>query len=127
MGDLTERRARFVYDAARLAARAAKAPIVPAPWAVREDDFKAQFLDVVERQCGPQREFSPEDLHASWMRSCLAMGWTYGETYDPAARKHPDLVPYDELGKLEQDKDSVFIELCNIARLWIYDAPEEGA
>ena len=57
---LTERRAEFVYDGARLAAIAAKAPIIPVPWAEREDAFKAQFLDVIERQCGPQRSSSPD-------------------------------------------------------------------
>ena len=29
---VNERRAKFVYDAARLAAEAAQAPIVPVPW-----------------------------------------------------------------------------------------------
>jgi len=33
---LLERRAEFVYNAARLAAIAAEAPIVPALWAERE-------------------------------------------------------------------------------------------
>jgi hypothetical protein len=29
------------------------------------------------------------------------------------------MVPYDDLGQLEKDKDSVFVALCEIARLWI--------
>jgi len=36
MSDLNERRAVFVYEAARLAAIAAQAPIVPVPWEERE-------------------------------------------------------------------------------------------
>ena len=119
--DLTKRRAEFVYNAARLAAMAADAPIVPVPWAEREMAFKDQFLDVIERQCGPQRSSSPEELHGSWMQAYLAMGWMYGEKYDREQKIHPDLVPYDQLGKLEQDKDSVFVALCEIARLWIYE------
>ncbi|HUT60670.1 MAG TPA: RyR domain-containing protein [Phycisphaerae bacterium] len=119
---ISERRARFVYDAARLAAEAAGAPIVPVLWVEREDDFRAQFVAVIERQCGPQRSASPEELHGSWMQAYLAMGWTHGETYDREKRIHPDLVPYAALGQLERDKDAVFVALCEIARQWIYDA-----
>ncbi len=52
MGTLNERRAEFVYNAARLAAIAAAAPIIPVPWEEREQPFRDQFLKVVERQCG---------------------------------------------------------------------------
>ena len=121
MGGLIERRARFVYEAARLAAEAANAPIVPAPWEEREDAFRGQFLDVIERQCGPQRSASPEELHGSWMQAYFAMGWVYGECYDRDAHIHPDLVPYAQLGQLERDKDAVFVALCEIARQWIYE------
>lgn len=121
MSELTEQRAAFVYDAARLAAAAADAPIVPVPWSEREDDFRAQFLEVIDRQCGPQRSHSPEELHGSWMQAYLAMGWVYGEVYSREGRTHPDLVPYVDLGQLERDKDAVFVALCEIARQWIYD------
>lgn len=121
MNRLIERRAKFVYDAARLAAEAAAAPIVPVPWDEREQDFKDQFLKVIERQCGPQRSSSPEELHGSWMQSYLTMGWVYGEEYNREKRIHPDLVSYADLGQLEQDKDAVFVGLCEIARQWIYE------
>ncbi len=118
---LTERRAHFVYEGARIAAKAANAPIVPVPWDEREPAFKAQFLDVIARQCGEQRSRSPEELHGSWMQAYITMGWVYGETYDREKRIHPDLVPYDQLGQLERDKDAVFVALCEIARQWIYN------
>lgn len=121
MSNLLERRAEFVYEAARLAAVAAQAPIVPASWAEREEDFRQQFLAVIERQCGSGRSNSPEELHGSWMQSYLSMGWKYGVKYDREARTHPDLVPYAQLGQLERDKDAVFVALCEIARSWIYD------
>ncbi len=121
MTTLTERRAEFVYEGARIAAIAACAPIVPAPWTEREEPFRAQFLDVIEQQMGPDRSTSPEELHNSWMRAYYAMGWVYGEVYDRQAKTHPDLVPYGELGQLERDKDAVFVALCEIARNWVYD------
>ncbi|KKM72021.1 hypothetical protein LCGC14_1424720 [marine sediment metagenome] len=121
MSLLNERRAAFVYDAARLAAIAAGAPIIPAPWGEREDNFREQFLKVIERQCGPNRSSSPEELHGSWMQAYYDRGWTFGETYDPVATTHPDLVPYADLGILERDKDAVFVALCEIARLYVRD------
>ena len=121
MEDINERRAEFVYNAARLAAIAAKAPIRPVQWSEREDDFKAQFLNVIERQCSESRSKSPEELHGSWMQVYLTMGWVFGEDYDREKRTHPDLVPYALLGQLERDKDAVFVALCEIARQFIYD------
>jgi RyR domain len=118
--NLTERRAEFVYNAARLAAAAAGAPIVPVPWAEREPEFCMQFLKVIERQCGEQRSRSPEELHGSWMQAYFGMGWVYGPVYDREQKIHPDLVPYADLGQLERDKDAVFVALCEIARQWIY-------
>ena len=121
MSNLIERQAEFVYNGARLAAIAAEAPIIPVQWLEREEAFKAQFLDVIERQCGEQRSTSPEELHGSWMQAYLTMGWVYGEVYDREKGIHPDLVPYAQLGQLERDKDAVFVALCEIARQFIYD------
>jgi len=121
MAALEERRAKFVYDAARLAAQAANAPIIPVPWNEREEPFKKQFLEVIERQCGDQRSNSPEELHGSWMQSYFSMGWKYGTDYNLENKIHPDLVPYADLGHLEQDKDAVFVALCEISRQWVYD------
>ena len=122
---LNERRAEFIYNACRLAAIAAKAPIVPVIWVEREDAFRKQFLKVIERQCGEQRSCSPEELHGSWMQSYFDMGWKYGEKYNREEKIHPDLVPYVELGQLEQDKDAIFVAICEIARQWIYEEKKE--
>lgn len=118
---VNERRAEFIYEAARLAAIAAKAPIVPVHWKERETAFRMQFLEVVERQMGPQRSTSPEELHGSWTQAYIAMGWKRGDKYDREAKTHPDIVPYAQLGQLERDKDAVFVMLCEIARQYIYD------
>lgn len=126
MKNLTERRAEFVYNGARIAALAAEAPIIPVIWDEREDSFKKQFLEVIKRQCGEQRSKSPEELHGSWMQAYITMGWIYGEKYNRENKIHPDLVPYADLGQLEQDKDAVFVALCEIARQWIYDLPKQS-
>ena len=118
---LLERRAEFIYNGAQLAAIAAGALVIPAVWDEREDEFKEQFLEVIKRQMGDQMSNNPEELHNSWMEAYFKMGWEYGEHYDPENKLHPDLVPYHELGQLEKDKDAVFIMLCEIARIYVYD------
>ena len=125
MESITERRSRFVYDGARLAAQAAGAPIIPVPWDEREEPFKEQFRKVIDRQCGDMRSRSPEELHGSWMQAYIDMGWLYGPEYDREGKRHPDMVPYADLGQLEQDKDAVFVALCEIARQWIYEASDD--
>ena len=121
MNELNARRAEFVYNGARLAAIAANAPIVPVLWEDREFAFQEQFLEVIKKQCSLYRSTSPEELHGTWMDAYYKMGWVYGEEYNRDEKIHPDMVPYDELGQLEQDKDAVFVALCEIARLWVYD------
>lgn len=123
-GTLLERRAIFVYEGARLAAVAAGAPIIPEPWSYRDVHFCAQFLDAIEMMMGPDRKTSPEQLHNDWVKAYEQMGWRYGPQRDVETKTHPDMVPYDQLGQLEQDKDSVFIALCEIARQWVYEPGE---
>ena len=121
---LTERRAIFVYEGARLQATAMDAPIVPEPWDDREWAFRDQFLGVIDMMCGPDRKSSPEELHDDWVRAYEAMGWSYGEVRDPDAKTHPDMVPFGELEFREQIKDAVFVALCEIARQWIVEDPD---
>lgn len=118
---LTERRAIFVYGATLLAAQAAGAPVIPVPWEERDEVFKTQFTRAINKQCGPSRSMSAEKAHENWMYEYEMMGWTYGEEYSKDNKAHPDMVPYDELGQLEKDKDEVFIATCEIARRWIYE------
>jgi len=114
MNDVTERRAKFVYDGARSAAEATNVSVIPAPWEERKEEFKAQFRGAIERQL-----YSPEDLQDSWMQSYIDMGWVYGEEYDYDKHIHPDLVPYSQLGELKHGKDAIFVALCDIAGRWI--------
>ncbi len=126
MTDLNIRRAIFVYEGARFAAIAANAPIIPETWEGRDFDFRKQFVEIIERQSGPSRSESPEELHGSWVQAYINMGWKYGPERDTVKKTHPDMVPYARLGQLERDKDAVFIALCEIARRWIYDAPQNA-
>lgn len=125
-GTLSERRAIFVYEAARMQAVSVAAPVVPEPWPARDEAFRTQFIGVIEMMCGPERKTSPEEMHNDWWRAYEAMGWTYGPVRDTEAKTHPDMVPFDDLDPRERDKDAVFIALCELARQWVIDYPEEA-
>jgi len=106
-------------DAIRERAIAVDAPVVPELWDERDEGFRTQFVEVIERQMGPMRSSSPAELHGGWVQSYIALGWTYGPERSVEAKTHPDMVPYDQLEQREQEKDEVFIALCEIARQWI--------
>jgi RyR domain len=114
-----QRRATWVYEAARLQAEAMGAPIVPEPWTYRELEFRDQFVDVIRMMCGPDRKTSPEELHDDWMKAYAKMGWRYGTERNAEAKTHPDMVHFSDLHPVERAKDAVFVALCEIARQWI--------
>ena len=115
-GALEERRAIFVYEAARVENAAAGRPINPEPWEQRRSDFRANMTEAVTRQCGSDRLTSPEALHNAWWEAYKEMGWEYGPVRDTVNKTHPDMVPFGKLGRKEQEKDWVFFMLCEIVR-----------
>jgi hypothetical protein len=46
--------------------------------------------------------------HMRWCRYYYYNHWKYDRKKDKKLRLHPDLVPYDELSRAEQDKDNFF-------------------
>jgi RyR domain-containing protein len=50
-------------------------------------------------------ELLARNAHEIWAQQRLAEGWTYGERRDDAARKHPCLVPYEDLPESEKQYD----------------------
>jgi hypothetical protein len=117
MMKLNERRAWFVYEAARVENTAAGRPINPEPWEQRDEKFRANMIQAVAKQCGSDRLTCPEALHDAWVKAYEDMGWIYGEFRDTDKKTHPDMVPFDQLSRLEQEKDQVFLMLCEIAAL----------
>ena len=56
-------------------------------------------------ELGPLVEKMAENVHDEWAKTRIEQGWTYGETRDDANKKHPCLVPYDELPEDEKVYD----------------------
>ncbi|WP_059009161.1 RyR domain-containing protein [Streptomyces specialis] len=46
-----------------------------------------------------------EHEHRRWTAERVAAGWTHGERRDGAARRHPDLVPWERLAEDAREKD----------------------
>lgn len=46
--------------------------------------------------------------HENWFNEKLQQGWGYGPTKDPANKRHPCMVPFDELPIEQRIKDHIF-------------------
>jgi len=114
--ELQERRAWFVYEAARIENEAAKRPINPEAWNKRDLKFRKNMIQAVADQCGSKRLNSPSALHHKWVLAYEKMGWKYGPSRNIELKTHPDMLPFNKLVKKEQEKDWVFFMLCEIAR-----------
>ncbi len=60
-----------------------------------------------------------ENTHEVWALGRVNDGWTYGEKRDDASKKHPCLIPYDELpdGEKEYDRATAMETLKLILKL----------
>lgn len=50
-------------------------------------------------------EVMARNVHDVWAKSRMEEGWTWGKRRDDEHKKHPGLVPYDELTEEEKDYD----------------------
>jgi len=67
----------------------------------------AELLELTERLA--------ENAHDVWAKQRMAEGWTYGPQRDDVAKKHPDLVPYQDLPESEKEYDrSAAIETLKV-------------
>ena len=51
---------------------------------------------------------SPREQHEAWVQDKLADNWAYGPVKNAEKKKHPCLVPYDELPFEQKVKDYAF-------------------
>jgi hypothetical protein len=50
-------------------------------------------------------EVLAKNTHEVWASGRIADGWTYGNVRDDLKKKHPCLIPYEELSEIEKDFD----------------------
>lgn len=53
----------------------------------------------------PLIEEMARNVHEVWAKNRVAEGWSYGPVRDDEAKKHPCLVPYEDLPESEKDYD----------------------
>ena len=53
----------------------------------------------------PLVELMARNVHEVWAQKRMAEGWTYGAVRDDHAKRHPCILPYDELPETEKEYD----------------------
>ena len=46
-----------------------------------------------------------KNVHEVWAQTRISQGWSFGEERNAAEKKHPCLVPYEELSEEEKEYD----------------------
>lgn len=46
-----------------------------------------------------------KNVHEVWAQTRISQGWTYGEERNDTEKKHPCLMPYEELSEEEKEYD----------------------
>ena len=83
----------------------------PRPIETSKVELSAELVELTERLA--------ENAHDNWATRRMAEGWRWGPVRDDAAKRHPDLVPYDELAEAEKhyDRDTAMETLRAIIAL----------
>ena len=55
----------------------------------------------------------PDAQHVQWMQEKLDNGWKFGKQKDENIKTHPLLIPYNELPKIERQKDVLVASIIN--------------
>lgn len=74
-----------------------KLDYTPEPMDLSSVDLPESLIQLSERIA--------ENVHEVWAKVRMDEGWTYGEKRDDIHKKHPCLVPYDELPEEEKEYD----------------------
>ena len=74
-----------------------KLDYIPEPMDLSSVDLPESLIQLSERIA--------ENVHEVWAKARMDEGWTYGEKRDDIHKKHPCLVPYDELSEEEKEYD----------------------
>jgi ryanodine receptor 2 len=59
------------------------------------------------KELEPLVESMAKNCHDEWAQQRIKDGWTYGSTRNDSEKKHPCLVPYEELPEGEKEYDRV--------------------
>lgn len=74
-----------------------KKDYIPAPLDTSSVRLPDEIVPLVEKMS--------RNVHEVWADGRLKDGWTWGEVRDDVQKKHPCLVPYDDLPESEREYD----------------------
>jgi len=74
-----------------------KKEYLPNPAETSDVELPEELLPLIEEMA--------KNVHEVWAKNRMAEGWTYGPVRDDAGKKHPCLVPYEELPESEKEYD----------------------
>ncbi len=69
----------------------------PRPIDTRDVELGSNLSELTEKLA--------ENAHENWAQMRLQEGWSHGPSRDDEAKRHPNLVPYDELSEKDKDLD----------------------
>lgn len=70
---------------------------IPTPMDTQSIQIPEELKSLVEEMS--------KNVHEVWAQTRISQGWTYGEERNDAGKKHPCLVPYEELSEEEKEYD----------------------
>ena len=76
---------------------------------MKQNNYTPHPIDTKDVALPKELEALAEDIaknvHEVWAQTRISQGWTYGEERNDAEKKHPCLVPYEELPEEEKEYD----------------------
>jgi hypothetical protein len=91
------------------------------PWEQAPQWQRDSALIGVELHIG-NPQLGPQASHESWMAHKLEAGWQYGTVKDEQLKRHPCLVPFDQLPQSQQAKDFIFRAVVHAVAATNWDA-----
>lgn len=71
------------------------------------DDTQRQRRIDAMKKCAAEST-NDSDRHEAWMQMHTEAGWVYGEVFDPVTKRHPNLLPWDQLPATTRSKAKIF-------------------
>lgn len=76
---------------------------------MKEENYSPKPIDtsdvVLPQELAPLVEKMAKNVHEVWAQSRMSQGWTYGKVRNDEQKKHPCLIPYEELPEEEKVYD----------------------
>lgn len=69
----------------------------PQPVDTSNVELSSELMELAEKMA--------ENVHDVWAKTRMDQGWTFGPERNDAAKKHPCLIPYDQLPEVEKVYD----------------------